>query len=36
MQTILGVNVQISEELARELKRNFISDIRIVSREQKK
>lgn len=32
MQTILGANGQIGEELARELKRNFISDIRIVSR----
>ncbi len=32
MQTILGANGQIGEELARELKRNFTSDIRIVSR----
>lgn len=31
MQTILGANGQIGEELARELKRNFTSDIRIVS-----
>ncbi|UKB86401.1 NAD-dependent epimerase/dehydratase family protein [Chryseobacterium sp. MEBOG06] len=32
MQTILGANGQIGEELARELKRNYTSDIRIVSR----
>ncbi len=32
MQTILGANGQIGEELARELKRNFTSNIRIVSR----
>lgn len=32
MQTILGANGQIGEELARELKRSFTSDIRIVSR----
>ncbi len=36
MQTILGANGQIGEELARELKRNFTSDIRIVSRAAKK
>ncbi|WP_284462493.1 NAD-dependent epimerase/dehydratase family protein [Chryseobacterium sp.] len=36
MQTILGANGQIGEELARELKRNFTSDIRIVSRSAKK
>lgn len=36
MQTILGANGQIGEELARELKRNFISSIRIVSRDAKK
>ena len=36
MQTILGANGQIGEELARELKRNFTSDIRIVSRGAKK
>ncbi len=36
MQTILGANGQIGEELARELKRNFTSDIRIVSRQAKK
>lgn len=36
MQTILGANGQIGEELARELKRNFTSDIRIVSRKPNK
>jgi len=36
MQVILGANGQIGEELARELKRNFTSDIRIVSKEAKK
>ena len=36
MQTILGANGQIGEELARELKRSFTSDIRIVSRKAKK
>ena len=36
MQTILGANGQIGEELARELKRNFTSSIRIVSRSAKK
>lgn len=36
MQTILGANGQIGEELARELKRNFTSAIRIVSRNAKK
>lgn len=36
MQTILGANGQIGEELARELKRNFTSDIRIVSRKATK
>ncbi|WP_343746567.1 NAD-dependent epimerase/dehydratase family protein [Chitinophaga sp.] len=36
MQTILGANGQIGEELARELKRNFTADIRIVSRHAKK
>lgn len=35
MQTILGANGQIGEELARELKRSFTSDIRIVSRKQR-
>ncbi|MBC9914320.1 NAD-dependent epimerase/dehydratase family protein [Chitinophaga varians] len=36
MQTILGANGQIGEELARELKRSFTSDIRIVSRKAQK
>jgi len=36
MQTILGANGQIGEELAKELKRNFTSSIRIVSRNAKK
>ncbi|WP_300604500.1 NAD-dependent epimerase/dehydratase family protein [Niabella sp.] len=36
MQTILGANGQIGEELARELKRNFTADIRVVSRNAKK
>jgi nucleoside-diphosphate-sugar epimerase len=36
MQTILGANGQIGEELARELKRNYNSDIRIVSRKAQK
>ncbi len=36
MQTILGANGQIGEELARELKRNYTSEIRIVSRKPKK
>ncbi|RFS21708.1 NAD-dependent epimerase/dehydratase family protein [Chitinophaga silvatica] len=36
MQTILGANGQIGEELARELKRKYTSDIRIVSRHAKK
>ncbi|SIQ07554.1 NAD-dependent epimerase/dehydratase family protein [Chryseobacterium sp. RU33C] len=36
MQTILGANGQIGEELARELKRNYTSNIRIVSRNAKK
>ncbi|MFT4223643.1 NAD-dependent epimerase/dehydratase family protein [Dysgonomonas sp.] len=36
MQVILGANGQIGEELARALKRNFTSDIRIVSREAKR
>lgn len=36
MQTILGANGQIAEELARELKRNYTSDIRLVSRNPKK
>ena len=36
MQTILGANGQIGEELARELKSNYTSDIRIVSRKPQK
>lgn len=36
MQTILGANGQIAEELARELKRNYTTDIRLVSRNPKK
>lgn len=32
MQTVLGANGQIAEELTRELQRNFTSDIRLVSR----
>ncbi|MDR2272235.1 MAG: NAD-dependent epimerase/dehydratase family protein [Sphingobacterium sp.] len=36
MQTILGANGQIGEEIARELKRNFTSAIRIVSRNAKR
>ncbi|MGN6494679.1 MAG: hypothetical protein ACTHLE_22000 [Agriterribacter sp.] len=36
MQTILGANGQIGEELARELKKRFTADIRIVSRRAKK
>nr|WP_295877505.1 NAD-dependent epimerase/dehydratase family protein [uncultured Chitinophaga sp.] len=36
MQTILGANGQIAEELARELKRKYTSDIRLVSRHPRK
>lgn len=36
MQTILGANGQIAEELAKELKRNYTSEIRLVSRNPKK
>lgn len=36
MQTILGANGQIAEELARELHRNYTSDLRLVSRKPKK
>jgi nucleoside-diphosphate-sugar epimerase len=36
MQTILGSNGQIGEELARELKRHYTSEIRLVSRNPKK
>ena len=32
MQTILGANGQIAVELARELRREFTTDIRLVSR----
>ena len=36
MQTILGANGQIADELAKELKRNYTSVIRLVSRTPKK
>ncbi len=36
MQTILGANGQIAEELVRELHRNYTNDIRLVSRNPKK
>lgn len=36
MQTILGANGQIAEESARELHRNYTTDIRLVSRNPKK
>jgi nucleoside-diphosphate-sugar epimerase len=36
MQAILGANGQISEELAKELKKMYTSDIRLVSRNPKK
>ncbi len=36
MQTILGANGQIAEELARELHSSFTTDIRLVSRNPKK
>lgn len=36
MQTILGANGQIAEELAHELKKNYTSNIRLVSRAPKK
>lgn len=36
MQTILGANGQIAEELTRELHRNYTTDIRLVSRNPKK
>lgn len=36
MQTILGANGQIAEELARVLRRDFTQDIRLVSRQPKK
>lgn len=36
MQVVLGANGQIGEELARELKKNYTSDIRVVSRKSTK
>lgn len=36
MQTILGANGQIAEELARELRRNYTTAVRLVSRNPKK
>lgn len=36
MQTILGANGQIAEELAKELRRKYTPDIRLVSRNPKK
>ncbi|MFT3762260.1 MAG: NAD-dependent epimerase/dehydratase family protein [Pseudoxanthomonas sp.] len=36
MQTILGANGQIAVELARELKRNYTNDLRLVSRNPRK
>lgn len=36
MQTILGANGQIAEELAKELHNNYTTDIRLVSRNPKK
>ena len=36
MQTILGANGQIGEELARELKQRYTADIRIVGRKPQK
>jgi nucleoside-diphosphate-sugar epimerase len=36
MQTILGANGQIAVELAKELKRNYTSEIKLVSRNPKK
>ena len=36
MQTILGANGQIAVELARELRRNYTSDLRLVSRNPRK
>jgi len=36
MQTILGANGQIATELARELRRSYISDVRLVSRNPRK
>ncbi|GAB3707293.1 NAD(P)H-binding protein [Mariniluteicoccus flavus] len=36
MQTVLGANGQIAEELTRELRRTFTDDIRLVSRNPRK
>ncbi|AGQ31189.1 SDR family oxidoreductase [Serratia liquefaciens] len=36
MQTILGANGQIAQELARELKRSYTDDLRLVSRNPRK
>ena len=36
MQTILGANGQIADELAKELKRKYTSGIRLVSRSPEK
>ncbi|RKQ39141.1 NAD-dependent epimerase/dehydratase family protein [Enterobacter sp. R1(2018)] len=36
MQTILGANGQIAQELARELKRSYTDDLRLVSRSPRK
>jgi len=36
MQTILGTNGQIAIELAKELKRNYTTDIKLVSRNPRK
>jgi nucleoside-diphosphate-sugar epimerase len=36
MQTILGANGQIAEELAKEINQNYTTDIRLVSRSPKK
>lgn len=36
MQTVLGANGQIAEELAKELHRNYTHDLRLVSRSPKK
>ena len=36
MQAILGANGQIAVELARELKRNYMQNLRLVSRNPRK
>ena len=36
MQTILGASGQIAQELARELKRSYTDDLRLVSRSPRK